>query len=1094
MLTSRFAYRFAFLSLLVALGLGGLVFFLHSFQMKRHAARQLALAEEAVAGQDDKEFLTALERHLGFDPHNKEVRTRYALALAERATDTRLRWRALQVLRQVIAEHAGSPEVRLRAIELALAVQEPDQATKYLEPLLRAEPERADLHVLAARCDLARDKPADAAASLRRALELAPARVETVELLVGVYRDRMRSPDKARTALDRFVAANRSLAPAYLARGKYALSEARLDDAAKDLEAAAKLAPGDIDVVQTQAEVETLRGDLGRAAGLWKRAIALAPERVAPYVGLAAVARERGETAVALDALRRAGELAPDRLDLMFSLGDLLVEAGKVAEGRVLQKALVEAAPGQADFLLGRVAQYEKRWLDAIHAYIASLKARDMTSELAGRAYFEMSRCYAELGGRAEEVQALEAAILLSPAAPPRLALARGLVQARRFEDALPWLRGLVALRSPPRAAWGLLARVLVERNRLLPPTSREWDEAERAIAEAATDRTQDVSVALIRADVEVLRDKPAGALAILESACQVHPDQPALYLALAEIASAQLDPARAAAALAGGDKAMKDRPDWLWFRIDRLSAPGEGADAELALLESRVEALPEDKRGPLARHLVEVHQRRGAHGDVKRLCFWLLCRQDNDTQVRLWLIESLLAQNDLAGAKRHLVELRKHEGEKGLGWRCASAELLLRQTGPDEKARLEEARGLIAFASAARPNWPHPIFLRAQLADKEGKTDAALADFRRVLDLGDYRPLALNRVLEILDGKQQWADALAVCEVALQKGALDRGMQKVAVDFALKANRKPRACDLAALLVSEGGRNYRDQIWLGNVLDAAARSLAALAAFERARDLAPDATEPYLALMAHHVRHRRRHQAAEVLEQMKTALDEPRAALAVARGHEILARADLAESAYREILKGRPNDPVVLGRLAALLVRHDKNRLAEPVLRLLLEPRVGLPDEAIPELRRRLALVLTAPEWKEDRADEALRLLDLNKPRGEDALDARTRALVLGRRGGAVETPASGMVLQEERRLAQLYDARGDSARARAIFAELIRKDPVNAGTIAALLESLHRDKRRAEGVEWLDRLGKLEPDSDRVKEFRRRWEKPAS
>ena len=88
------------------LGVGGLVFVLHSFQMKRHAAGQLELAEQASEGDDAREFLAALQRYLSFDPSNKEVRARYALALADRATDTRRRWRALQVLRQVIAEDA----------------------------------------------------------------------------------------------------------------------------------------------------------------------------------------------------------------------------------------------------------------------------------------------------------------------------------------------------------------------------------------------------------------------------------------------------------------------------------------------------------------------------------------------------------------------------------------------------------------------------------------------------------------------------------------------------------------------------------------------------------------------------------------------------------------------------------------------------------------------------------------------------------------------------------------------------------------------------------------------------------------------------
>ena len=286
-----------------------------------------------------------------------------------------------------------------------------------------------------------------------------------------------------------------------------------------------------------------------------------------------------------------------------------------------------------------------------------------------------------------------------------------------------------------------------------------------------------------------------------------------------------------------------------------------------------------------------------------------------------------------------------------------------------------------------------------------------------------------------------------------------------------------------------EGDPNYCELIWLGNLLDAAGRPRAARAAFERALTLAPDGAEPYLALMAHHVRNRGRLQAAELLDRMRAALDGDRAALAVARAHEVLARPDRAESAYREILQRRPDAPAALGRLAALLIRHDKNRAAEPVLRRLLDPRLSLPDEAIPELRRQLALALAAPEWKEDRVDEALRLLDLNAQRGEDALDARTRVLVLGRRGRPLEgLPARGMALREERRLAQLLAARGDGPRARAILADLIRKDPANAGTIAALLESLYRAKRRTEGREGLDKLEKLEPGSERVKEFRRR------
>ena len=1092
--TSRLNSRFALRSVLAALGLGLVVFALHFLQMKRHAAEQLERAEEASESEDTDEFLASLDRYLHFDPRNKEVRTRYALTLADKAKGTRDRWKALQVLRRVMAEAPELSAVRLQAVELALALREPDQAAKYLEPLLRAEPGRAELHVVAARCELARNKVTGAAASLTRALELAPEQVETAEMLAGIYRDRLRSPLQAQATLDRLVEANPTLPAAHLARAKYALRDQRYDSAAADLAVAAKLAPHDIEVAQTHAEVETRRGNFDRAIDLWKRAIALAPDRVPPHVSLAMVARERGETGVALDALRQARKLAPDRLDLVFDLGDLLVEVGKIAEGREIQKQLAKAAPGQADFLLGKVAQHERRWLDAVNAYIASLQAPDTKSELAGRAYFEMSRCYAALGGRVEEMQALESAVRLSPAAQPRLVLAQRLVQARRFQDAIPWLREATGQKVAPPTAWGLLARALVEQNRLLPPPRRHWLEVENAIDRARAEPDQAVSLALVEADMALLRDKVDQALAILAAASKLHPDQPAFYLAMAEIAARERDPAKVEAALGRGDKALKDRMDWLWLRIDRLTARrDEGAYSELARLVSRVETLSSRKREQLERHLVEVHMQMGNHGDVERLCTQLLIYHGNDAQVRLWLIESLLAQNDLGEAKRHLADLRKLEGEKGLGWRCATAELLLYQSGPGEKARLDEARGLVAFALEARPNWSQPIFLRARLDDKEGKTDSALAGYRRLLELGDYRPLALNRVLEILDGKKQWADAFAVCELAMQQGALDRGLQRVAANLALKTNQKARAQDIAVLLVPESNSDYRDHIWLGNLLDAAARPGAAGDAFERALELAPDGAEPYLALMVHYVRNRRSYEAEDVLDRMKATLDGQRGALAVARGYEILARPDLAESAYREILKGKPYDPAALRRLAALLIRYDKNRLAEPVLLRLLGPRVPTPDEAVPELRRRLALVIAAPEQKKDRVDEALRLLDLNEPREEDASDARTRALVRGRRSlQALEAlPTEGMGLQERRRLAQLYDADNDGKRSRAILLDLLQKDPVNTGTISALLESLYRDKRRVEGLEWIDRLEKLEPRSERVAEFRRRWEK---
>ncbi len=1097
--TSRFDPRFALRTILIALGLGLVVFVTHSLQMKRHAADQLERATEVAESEDQQEFVAALNRYLSFDPRNKDVRIRYGLALAKKAITTHDRWRALQALRQVLAESPTQAEVRLKAIELALALEDPVQAAKHLEPLLLREPGRADLHVLAARCELARNKLPGAIASLSRALELAPDEVETAELLAGIYVDQLHQPRLAQAVFDRLVEANPTLATAHLARARHALRESKPDDAAKDLETAAGLAPRDIDIVQTQAEVETLRGNLDRASGLWKRSIELSPARIGLFIGLAKVEQGRGQPALAIDALREARKLDPKRPDLVFWLADLLIDGGKVAESRDLSRQFPESPSGQADFLRGRIAQGERRWLDAINAYIGSLKSSEMQGELAGRAYLEMSRCYEAMGGRVEEMQSLEAAVRLSPSATPRLILSERLIQARRFGDAIPLLKELTAMKPPLPQAWGLLARALVEQNRLLPTPKRRWNEVENAIDRAKGDPDLEVSLTLVKADMYGLRDQIDQAKKILRTACEVHPEQPALYLALAEISAREGDFRTAKAALARGDKALKNRLDWLWLRIDwQTRRRNEQSPSELNRLESRLGKVSSLDRAQLERHLVEVHKQMGNHSDVERLCARLLGQSGNDAQVRFWLVESQLARNHFREAKRQVAALRKLEGEAGLGWRCATAEMLIRQTGDGEPARLEEARILIDYARKARPNWSQPIFLGASLEDKKGKTEAALAEYRRVLDLGDYRPLALSRVLRILADEKRWAEAFAVCESALRKGALDPEMQRVAADLAVKADQKSRAHDIATMIVPESNANYRDHLWLGELLDAASRPSSAREAYERAVELAPDGVTPYLALISHLVRNRHRAEAAEVLERMKATLDEQRSAMAVARGYELLTQPDMAESTYREILKRRPEDPEALDRLAGLLVRYDKNVEAEPVLRRLLSLRGTVPDEDIPGLRRKLGLVLTAPEQGEERVGEALELLSLNEPReGDAAVEARTLALVRGRRADqrgaslrSVEAlPPLGMNPQEKFRLAHLYDAHGNAAKARALLLDIIRRDPVNTAAISDLVEGLLRDQRRTECAEWIERLDKLEPGSDRVEEFRHRY-----
>ena len=650
-------------------------------------------------------------------------------------------------------------------------------------------------------------------------------------------------------------------------------------------------------------------------------------------------------------------------------------------------------------------------------------------------------------------------------------------------------------------ASWALLARALVEANRLLPPAQRQWSEVEKAANQAAADPAQAVLVALVRADVEAITGHPDKARAGLEAAAKEHPNDPVLYLALADLASRRGDVAAIAAALKKGDNALHDRLDWLRLRVDRLAGRGDDLmPNELAKLESRAATLPTSRRDPLERHLVAAHLRLGNHSDVECLCVNLLAYRGNDAQVRLWLTESLLARGDIKEAQRQIDDLRAFEGEAGLGWRCARAELLLQRASSGAvgtAADLVEARKLVSEVSKARPNWAPPALMLARIDDLENRSDAALVGYLRVLDLGDYRPLALTRALELLGDRGRYADALAVCEAALRNGVGDSRLQRAAAELALQVGRQARARDLAVLAVSEHGENYRDQLWLADVLEAASRPSAARDALERAVELAPDSVDARLAQIRHYARHLGRAEAEQAIESMKEAIGPQRATMAAARAYEVIGHLERAEEGYRTVLKDRPRDAKALSRLAALRLRRDEQAKAEPVLRGLLGPPAVVVDEDAPAIRRQLALALTASDA--NRIDEALRLLDRNRRSpAESPADARVRALVLAARptgrAAALKAlgalPATRLTAQERLRLARLYDAEGDWGRARELILGLVEEDPANVSPAAALADGLIRHRRRVEAAEWLERVEKLEPGSPRAKALRRRWE----
>lgn len=196
-------------------------------------------------------------------------------------------------------------------------------------------------------------------------------------------------------------------------------------------------------------------GELGRAGGLLRRAITLAPSDARALAGQGAVlaqdARTRG-SGIAL--LRRALALEPGLAWAWAALAAALSEAGHRAEATRLRLRLAEAEPRSAEarFRLGLALQVEARHEDALAVFDQALSlGRTHLGARFGRATALQSL------GQAEQAEAAYRALLRAHPdhAEAWSNLGRALRERGRVEEALDCYDRAVALRHDfPDAHW----------------------------------------------------------------------------------------------------------------------------------------------------------------------------------------------------------------------------------------------------------------------------------------------------------------------------------------------------------------------------------------------------------------------------------------------------------------------------------------------------------------------------------------------------------------------------------------------------------------------------------------------------------------
>jgi tetratricopeptide (TPR) repeat protein len=1068
----------------------------HGWQATRHAHTLLARARQAEAAGDWDRAATCWQRYLLFAPEDTDALEQYGRLLERRAETPHEHGRAAAVYQQVLARDPGRQEVRRRLAvqELRLGLFEEGRAD--IELLLRERPDQGDLEALLGVCFEVAGEPHRAAAAYDQALRHDPGQRDVSLRLARLLHEKLNDPRKAGRVLEQMVEAQAGSAEAYLDRAVFRGEHGAAEEAADDVARARQQAPDDLRVLLAAADLAARRGRTDEARRCLLRLRGREPRNVSAHLALASLEAGVGRLQEAADCLRQGLEAVPGDPDLLALLAEVLIERDDLAVAADVIARLRQPGfpPGLADYLDGRLLLHRRDWDRALDALDAVVQLGESAPALAARAGVAAAECYERQGDTGRRLAAAERAVTLDPSSgPARLALAAALEQAGRSDEALEQCRQATLLPHPPDEAWVVLARGLVQRNLSLPAHKRDWEEVARVLDRAAGAPSQAVPAAVARAELLMAQDDPGQARRVLEGARDRQPDQPALWTALAALAIRGGDSAGAARVLADARERLGDRLELRLAEAElALSRSGREAVASLRALEQGLEGVPAEYRERFLCRLAGVWFALGEAREGERVCRQLAARPAAGLASRLLLLDLVLQGGDDALKAGVVAEVRRLEGEEGVWWRYGEAARLLARGAADPAGR-GRVGALLDEVAQRRPDWSRVPLLRAYLADLAGEPGRAVGDYLRAFQLGERQPGVVGRLVRLLADQGRDAEADEVLGRLQQQAVLTGPLARLAAEVAVRLHNPGRAVEMARRGVPPGSRDYRDPLWLGQVLAAAGRRGEAEAALREAVRLAEDLPEPWLALVTHLARGGEPGEAEATLEAMRRKLPAAEVPLALAVAAEAQTRPAEAERHYREALRQRPDDGPVLQRAASFFVRLARPADSMPLLRRLLDPAVAVPDGNRLWARRQLALAL-AFDGGEDGYGEALALLRAD-PAPASAAGRRVRDLVEAARpatrADALRRLEAGRRFlpppaDELFRMARAYEAGGDGEREREVLLDVLALDGQNPEYLAHHAGRLLERGKQDEARPWVTRLEKVEPGSPRVRSFR--------
>jgi tetratricopeptide (TPR) repeat protein len=1163
----RLNLKFFFCLLSVVAVFATSVHLLHGFQVTRNAGALLTQADRAQEDGDLSKAARYLNRYLNLVPDDDESRAKYALLLADEklATSPNGLLNAFLKLEGALLRTPERHDLRRKIIHVAMHpwLQRYNDAIEHIDRLEKLVGMDGELFSLRGRCHEATARYKKARQDFELALKQPQKdlddywrlaylmRRHSSEVKLGEKKDhkgkvlqKAETVDQVSEKADAVIASMLQVhaksfrghlyAADYLKdfqpAGEPAKALAQIEEHIRKAEA---LAPEEADVLLKAAELEQDKRNYEQARSRLCKGVARHPEDWRMYQALAHLEVVDGKSKAAKTALGDGLKKLPENFFLLWHLAHLLAEEGANAEaaGIVDRLAKVGCPRPNLDYFNARLLVNEEKWLKAARLleqtypllFGQATQKSDWLSQNLGlnlgqECNLLLAGCYEQMGDPARAAAAYGRVIARNPqAARARLGLARMEWHLDRRDAALREYQLVMQMPKAPAAAWLEAARLLIERN--LRSAEPDWAEVSLLLDQAATLRPVPPDVALLRAEVLAAQSRVGEAAELL---LKEYPDKRArpveIWVGLSVLSERREKADEVLALLQEAEHLLGDRVELRLARAGWWVRRG-GPQAVQALrdLEARTEQFKRDERHRLWRGLAVAFAHIGEKTRSKELWLKLAAHKQTHLESRMMLFDLALQDYDDKEMLRLVDEIQGIEGPEGTLWRSCKAFQRIRKyekDGKKDKKDLDEATALLAEVSQRRPNWPRIPLAQAQIRELRGNVEAAIALYQRAVLLGEQKPAVIRHVVQLLSGRGRFLEADKMIQTLKEQNVPLGELNRVAAEVALWKQDTGLALQMAQSAVSADSKDYRDQIWLGQMRWAAGKNTDAEAAFRKAIALAEQAPEGWLALAQFLTRTGDKGKAEELVAQAQKKLKGDKALLALAQCHELIGQEQRAKELYEKALSAQRDDTAALRQIAYFHLRRNQPAEAKKYLERLVDLKSGSPQEKA-QARRTLALVL-ASSGDYQQSKKALELLgfidelakDKEFPAKEDPVDQRAKLAVLARQKNPVQRREAVAILEDLLRrqlltpderflLAQLYQSQGNWPKEReqimflvSATQQALEKQPKDQKTLEKsyayylghAIQGLLKHKSLDEAQLYLTKLEGLEPDSLRT------------